>query len=170
MSSERPDWGVIFAPHVVDRWEGRIWFSAGPTTIATFTDRLAPVYLATPYTLRAQVNGKWSYEASLYASAQAARELGRLARVGVSGISPIVQSAEMVHAEVSERARKVEALDPLDAEFWERWCRPLLNVSGAIVVPDIEGWEDSAGVHREVMWTLRETNRPIFFYAEAAHG
>lgn len=166
----RPDWGVIFAPHVIDRWQGRIWFCAGPTTVAIYTDKVSPVYLATPYTLRAQVNGKWSYEASLHASAQAARELGKLARVGVTAISPIVQSAEMVHAEAFERMGRSDQLDPLDVEFWTRWCRPILNVCGGLVVPDIDGWEDSLGVHREVMWTLRETNRPIFFYAEAEHG
>lgn len=166
----RPDWGVIFAPHVIDRWEGRIWFCAGPTTVAIYTDKVSPVYLATPYTLRAQVNAKWSHEASLHVSAQAARELGRLARVGVTAVSPIVQSAEMVHAEIFERVRDVGALDPLDQAFWAKWCQPMLNVCSALVVPDIDGWEDSLGVHREVMWTLRETNRPIFFYAEAEHG
>ena len=39
-----------------------------------------------------------------------------------------------------------------------------------LVVPDIDGWDDSVGIHGEVMWMLRETNRPIFFYAEAEHG
>ena len=64
----------------------------------------------------------------------------------------------------------VKPLDPLDAGFWENWCRPLLNVSCGVVVPDIDGWAQSGGVYREVMWTLRETQRPIFFYAEAEHG
>lgn len=159
------DWGVIFAPAVRDQWDGRIWHGAGPTTVARYAPGGRPVYLATPYTLRAQRDGKWSYEASLHASAQAARELGRLARVGVTGISPIVQSAEMVHAEAFERVRDAAPLDPLDAGFWHRWCRPILNACAAVVVPDIEGWPESAGVLQEVIETLRETQKPIFFYA-----
>lgn len=159
------DWGVIFAPAVRDQWDGRIWHGAGPATVARYAPGGRPVYLATPYTLRAQVNGKWSYEASLHASAQAARELGRLARVGVTGISPIVQSAEMVHAEAFGRMRDATALDPLDGEFWHHWCRPILNACAALVVPDIDGWPESAGVLQEVIETLRETQKPIFFYA-----
>jgi len=166
-----PDWGVIFAPEVRDRWEGRVWFGSGPTTVARYALGGKPVYLATPYSKRVRTEGGgWSYQASLHASAQAARELGRLARVRVSGISPIVQSAEMVHAEAFERHRKEAALDPLDEDFWRGWCRPLLNVCSAVVVPNIDGWQASKGVHEEVMWCLRETNSPIFFYAEAEHG
>lgn len=158
------NWGVLFAPEVRARWEGRVWFGAGPVTVAKFTDRATPVYLASPYTKIAQRGGKWAYDLSLMASARAAQELGRLARVGVTGVSPIVQSAEIAHVERALVASG-QMLDPLDAAFWERWCRPMLNTSGAVVVPDIEGWAQSEGVMREVMWTLRETNRPIFFYA-----
>lgn len=162
----RPDWGRIFGPSRRLGWESRVWFGAGPSTVATFTDGGKPIYLATPYTNRVTgADGRWSYEASLHASAQAARELGRLARVQVTGISPIVQSAEMVHAEAFERQIDGLALDPLSRAFWLRWCVPLLNVCGAIVVPDIEGWRESAGVYSEVMWALRETNVPVFFYA-----
>ena len=163
------NWGILFAPDVRDRWNGRVHFGAGPSTVARFTGGDSPVYLATPYTKIAQNAGRWSYERSLYASAQAARELGRLARVQVSAISPIVQSAEIVHVERALSASG-QRLDPLDARFWEDWCRPLLNVSCGVVVPDIDGWAQSGGVYREVMWTLRETQRPIFFYAEAEHG
>lgn len=167
----QPDWGVIFAPMVRDRWEGRVWFGSGPTTVARYTDRGKPVYLATPYSKRVRgPEGKWVYEASLHASAQAARELGRLARVQVTGVSPIVQSAEMVHSEAFERGRGASALDPLDEQFWRNWCRPILHACSAIVVPDLDGWQASEGVHGEVMWCLRETNWPIFFYAEAQHG
>lgn len=166
--SDRPDWGVIFSPLVRDAWSGRVWYGADPTVVATFVPRGRPVYLATPYTLRAQINGKWSYEASLHASAQAARELGRLARVGITGVSPIVQSAEMVHAEAFERVRGAAPLDPLDARFWQQWCQPILNVCAAVVVPDIDGWAESVGVFQEVMEMLAETQKPVFFYAERA--
>lgn len=170
MSRHGPiNWGILFAPEVRARWDGRVHFGAGPLTVARFTGGESPVYLATPYSKIAQDRGRWSYERSLYASAQAARELGRLARVGVSSISPIVQSAEIVHVERA-LAAVGQNLDPLDADFWENWCRPLLNVSCAVVVPGIDGWAQSEGVFREVMWTLRETQRPIFFYEEADHG
>lgn len=166
-----PDWGVIFAPDVRDRWEGRVWFGAGPTTVARYTLGGKPVYLATPYTKRVRKEGGgWSYEASLHASAQAARELGRLARVQVTGISPIVQSAEMVHAEAFGICVDGKPLDPLNDAFWREWCRPLLYASCAVVVPDLDGWQASEGVHGEVMWVLSETNWPVFFYAEAEHG
>ncbi|UXO94035.1 hypothetical protein Pan4_48 [Pseudanabaena phage Pan4] len=168
MRHEVINWGVLFAPEVRDRWEGRVFFGAGPATVAKFTAGDAPAYLASPYTKIAQRGGKWAYDLSLAASAQAAREMGRLARCGVSAISPIVQSAEIVHFERALAAAG-QMLDPLDANFWESWCRPLLNVSCAVVVPDIDGWAQSDGVFREVMWTLQETQRPVFFYAEARH-
>lgn len=160
------DWGIIFAPEVRARWQERVRFGAGPLSVARFTAGDRPVYLATPYSKIAQRNGKWAYDLSLVASSQAAREMGRLARAGVTAVSPIVQSAEIVHIERALAATG-QMLDPLNAEFWEDWCRPLLNVSCAVVVPDIDGWVQSEGVYREVMWTLRETQRPIFFYAEA---
>ena len=163
------NWGIIFAPEVRARWQERIHFGAGPLTVARFTGGDSPVYLATPYSKIAQRDGKWAYDLSLVASAQAAREMGRLARVGVSAISPIVQSAEIVHWDLAT-ALTGKKIDPLDAAFWEDWCRPLLNVSCGVVVPNIDGWVQSDGVYREVLWTLRETQRPIFFYAEAEHG
>jgi hypothetical protein len=162
-----PDWGPIFAPQVRDRWEGRIYFGAGPVTVASFIQRDKPVYLASPYSKRAQRAGKWAHDLSLLASAQAARELGRLARVGVTGLSPIVQSAEMVHAEAFELTMGKDRLDPLDGAYWEGWCRPLLNVCCAVVVPVIDGWAASEGIHAEVMHVLTEGNRPVFFYAGA---
>lgn len=162
--NELISWGVLFAPDVRDRWEGRVWFAAGPTTVARYAGGGSPVYLATPYSKIVEYAGRWSYERSLYASAQAARELGRLARVGVTGVSPIVQSAEIAHVERALAATG-QSIDPLDTAFWEGWCRPILNVASAVVVPDIDGWSESEGVFREVMWTLQETQRPVFFYA-----
>lgn len=169
MRHEEINWGVLFAPDVRLRWDGRVFYGAGPKTVAQFTAGDAPVYLATPYSKIAQRAGKWAYELSLTASAQAACEMGRLARAGVTAVSPIVQSAEIIHFERALAATG-QMLDPLDAGFWESWCRPMLNVSCAVVVPAIDGWAQSEGVFREVMWTLRETNRPVFFYAEAEHG
>lgn len=161
----QPDWGVLFAPDVRDRWEGVIYFGAGPATVAKWVQGGAPVYLATPYSKRVTRKGKWAHDLSLYASAQAAREMSRLARVGITAVSPIVQAAEMVHSEAAEGVDGRPRLDPLDAQFWERWCRPLLDTCSAIVVPDIEGWQASEGIHHEVMTVLKHSNRRVFFYA-----
>ena len=161
----QPNWGVLFMPDIRDRWEGKVYFGAGPATVAKWVHGGAPVYLATPYSKRATRAGKWAHDLSLYASAQAAREMSRLARVGITAVSPIVQAAEMVHSEVAEAVDGKPRLDPLDGEFWERWCRPLLDTCCAIVVPNIEGWEQSAGIHHEVMTVLMGSNRPVFFYS-----
>ena len=102
------------------------------------------VYLATPYS-RVVVDGEglFSYEASLKAIYDAAGWSGILAVEGVTSLSPIIQSAEMVHTLGSE------FLDPLDAAFWTRWCVPLLAASDAVVIPPIPGWDSSVGVWGE---------------------
>lgn len=161
----QPDWGVLFAPQVRDRWEGKVFFGAGPATVARWANGGAPVYLATPYSKRVTRGGKWAHDLSLYASAQAAREMSRLARVGITAVSPIVQAAEMVHSEVAEGVDGKSRLDPLDQDFWERWCRPLLATCCAIVVPDLDGWEQSEGIYHEVMTVLKDSNRLVFFYS-----
>ena len=164
----QPDWGVLFAPEVRGRWGDKVHFGADPSTVAKWA--VGPVYLATPYSKRVMRNGKWAHDLSLYASAQAAREMSRLARVGVTAISPIVQAAEMVHSEVAEGVDGLPRLDPLAAAFWENWCRPMLDACSAIVVPDIEGWQASEGIRHEVFTVLMNRPRHVFFYAGDFHG
>lgn len=140
----------------------------GPVSVAQQIAGGRPVYLATPYTKEVVgIDGRWRYERSLIASARAAMELSRLARVGVSALSPIVMAAEMVHAEHAMAVAGLgDPLDPLDVDFWEKWCRPHLNVCEAVVVPDLAGWQDSVGIRMEVSHAIQHQKR-VFFYAGA---
>lgn len=107
-------------------------------------------YLATPYTkLAVHPDGSFCSARSIEASVRAARWLNLLAMDGVTAVSPIVQAVEMVNAD-----RLRETLDPLDAAFWEDWCRPLLRASSVVVVPPIPGWDESDGIWGEVRQAL----------------
>ena len=109
------------------------------------------VYLATPYSKLARCdNGQFDHGASLGAAFWAARWARLLAYHGITAVSPVIQAVEMVHSE-----RLENMLDPLDAQFWEGWCRPLLAASGVVVVPPIRGWQDSDGIWVEVCDALR---------------
>lgn len=158
------DWSPVRSR--IDDLEPLIRTGCGPVTVARSIAGGRPVYLATPYTKEAVgLDGRWRYERSLIASARAAMELSRLARVGVTAVSPIVMSAEMVHCEYAMTVAGLgEPLDPLDGDFWENWCRPLLSVCDALVVPDLLGWQDSAGILAEVAGAI-ERNIRVFFYA-----
>lgn len=120
-------------------------------------------YLATPYSKRATNEaGDWDFSASLVCAIEAARWQRALAIEGVTAVSPIVQAVEMVHADVLD-----EALDPLDATFWESWCRPMLDASAAVILPALSGWEESAGIWTEVCATLH-AQRPVFLLRQGA--
>lgn len=121
-------------------------------------------YLATPYSKNALCDcGAWRPGASLEAAVRAARWAKVLAAEGVTAVSPIVQAVEMVHADLSNM------LDPLDAVFWEGWCRPLLAASGVVIVPPIQGWKDSEGIWGEVCAALR-SNSGVFLIREGEGG
>lgn len=114
------------------------------------------VYLATPYSKEVlDRSGNWSLALSLEASKRASREAVRLAAIGVTAVSPIVLAHEMV---------SMASFDPLDQKFWTQWCRPILNACGAVVVPNIQGWDASHGIWHEVTVALT-SNRPVFVYA-----
>lgn len=114
-------------------------------------------YLATPYSKAAVLEcGKWDPGASAACSVCAAEWSRLLALDGITAVSPIIQAVEMVHVDYFE-----PHLDPLDAQFWEGWCRPLLAASGVVIVPPIPGWKDSDGIWGEVCQALR-LNRPVF--------
>lgn len=117
-------------------------------------------YLATPYSKVALCDcDAWHQGISLEAAVRAARWAKVLAAEGVTAVSPIIQSVEMVHADLADM------LDPLDAVFWEGWCRPLLAASGVVIVPPIPGWKDSEGIWVEVCAALR-SNRRVFLISE----
>ncbi|MCG7520866.1 DUF1937 family protein [Ruegeria sp. Ofav3-42] len=114
-------------------------------------------YLATPYTkVAVDADGAWDASASLECAVLAARCARALALEGVTAVSPIIQAAEMINADIIS-----QALDPLDGGFWLRWCWPLLNSADAIIVPDFDGWAESDGIWAEVRAALT-TNRRVF--------
>ncbi len=107
-------------------------------------------YLATPYTKIARhPDGGYCPTGSLEAAAKAARWARLLALEGITAVSPIVQSVEMVNANLINGD-----LDPLDQVFWENWCRALLRASAVVVVPPIPGWDESDGIWTEVRLAL----------------
>jgi len=106
-------------------------------------------YLATPYSkIAVGDDGVWDPGRSLEAAVGAARWGMLLAAEGVTAVSPIVQAVEMVHAD------RAQLLDPLDAVFWERWCRPLLDASDMVIVPPMSGWQHSDGIWAEICAAL----------------
>ncbi len=125
------------------------------------------VYLATPYSKRAiDERGCWSIYHSVGALSEAARWAGRFARAGVSAVSPIMISAQIVHdAYAGERCPPGD-FPALDAARWQVWCRPILASSRAVVVPMIDGWNQSDGIWREVLIALHAL-RPVYL-VEAA--
>lgn len=145
-----PDWPALVAtvPSVILR-------RADPARIARDC-RSRQMYLATPYTRVVQdENGAWCAERSGLAGLEAARWLARLAVLGVSAVSPILQAVEMVGSGVEPD------LDPLDEDFWTRWCAPLLQASGGVIVPPLPGWDRSRGVWHEARAAL-SANQPVY--------
>ncbi|RHZ90391.1 DUF1937 family protein [Cereibacter sphaeroides] len=136
-------------------------WGATPALVARHAHWGRPVYLASPYTLRAVgPDGRWSAELSEAAMAEAAREVARLLEVGVTAISPVVLSAAALHATMFPRLR----IDPFNPVLWEDWCRRILTVCAAVVVPEIRGWSDSIGIRHEVASALA-AQMPVFIYA-----
>ena len=132
-----------------------------------------PVYLATPYSKEAiDVLGAWSYDLSKSMQRRAERAALELMQAGVSAFSPIALSVGMIHASGQFHGtrgggvRFEPALDPLDSAFWSRWCQPFLNVCGAVVVPDIPGWDHSDGIWAEVQFAISR-DIPVFVYGGA---
>lgn len=156
--TDRIDWRRLAgAPEFCDA--SRLTFGADAALVAHHC-RGRPVYLATPYT-RQVVDSecKFCRTRSDGMSAEAARHVAELALRGITAISPIVLSVAATNAAPA-------ALDPLDQELWQNWCWPLLATCGAVVVPDIAGWQQSRGVWREVLWSLSRA-LPVFVYADA---
>lgn len=128
---------------------GRIPFVAAA---ARLRGRL--VYLATPYSREVlDAAGEFCPARSAWSAARAAAWAQRFATEGVTAVSPIVQAVAMLGV------RGGGGLDPLDAAFWDDWCRPLLRASDAMVVPAMPGWDRSVGVWREACATVRIQRR-----------
>ncbi|MBB5515786.1 hypothetical protein FHS89_001806 [Rubricella aquisinus] len=117
-------------------------------------------YLATPYTrLVVDVRGQFDRYKSLDVELRTARWSRAFALQGVTVASPILTACSICHADTEN------AIDPLDDPFWARWCQPMLEACGAIVVPPMEGWAASRGVWREVSWALQH-DVPVYLVAK----
>ena len=132
-----------------------------------------PVYLATPYSkIAVDQNGKWDVIFAGAAAQSAARAADALRARGVSAFSPIVQAHAQVKAtgdivpKGSHCVVFAPTVDPLDADLWMRWCLPFLHVCGAVVVPDINGWDASVGIAAEVRTAL-DLALPVYVYGSA---
>lgn len=131
-----------------------------------------PVYLATPYSREClDVLGAWSHEESSRMARRAEAAAAQLRSVGVSTFSPVSQAVAMINATGTYRHHRsgaafVATIDPLDGAAWSAWCQPFLNVCGAVVVPDIPGWDQSDGIWAEVQFAILRSI-PVFVYAGA---
>lgn len=152
----RPDWAAL---HVYEGVTLR-----RDVTVAELR-RLAMgglVYLATPYSRRAvDERGRWSLDLSITAMSEASVWAWRLTRAGLSVVSPVMMSAQMVHDEYASERPHQNALDPLDGRAWETWCTPMLAAAQLVVIPPIDGWDRSAGIWREAVAALG-ANKPVF--------
>jgi len=150
-----PDWDTLLAPHMHEKWGGLLYVDV-PLVDAARRLRGRLVYLATPYSREViGSDGRWCPVRSTEFGIRAAMWARRFAGQGVTAVSPIVQAVEMVHCGAPTEP------DPLDAEFWEKWCRPLLAKADAVVVPPIQGWRASVGVWREAIEALA-TSRQVW--------
>lgn len=170
------DWGPIVDGAAKGQLQG--------ISVGYFAEKVAwamgckgQAYVATPYS-RESVDGSglWSFEASLRCARLAALELDALRVAGMSGVSPIV----MAHAMVEFTGQRqsighggsvgfVPRIDPLDDKMWMRWCHPIVAASACVVVPDLPGWDRSAGIKAEVRAAI-EAGKPVFLYAAPDRG
>lgn len=151
-----PDWPTLISGPA--RTSGLLTLGATPQDIAARATGY--VYLATPYSLEVVgEDGKWSRHRSYLLADLAVMSARRLAGHGVTAVSPIVLTDRM--------CSMTKALDPLDDDYWTRWCAPILRGASAVVVPEIEGWQRSRGIWHEVTWAL-ERAVPVWVGAEGA--
>lgn len=115
---------------------------------------MGQVYLATPYSKVAAPRGVFDLIAARRVAESALLRMRQLAERGVCAVSPIVLSHAMVEDKKAYRGTEAAGQWALDAQFWTRWCAPLLAASSAVYVPDIPGWRDSAGIRHEVTVAL----------------
>lgn len=157
-----PRWSQFF--NAPASGQGLLRFGAGPVTVAKWVPGGRLVYLATPYSREVlDARGQWDHHKSYNQKYGAAKAALALLEVGVTALSPIILSAEIIHASMRDE-KPVPRIDPLDAVLWESWCRPMLDVCCAVVVPDLPGWQRSVGIWTEVVRAL-DRQCPVFVYA-----
>lgn len=119
------------------------------------------VYLATPYTRRAAPRGTFNMDAAEDAAREAAMVVRCLALDGVSAVSPIALAQAVIRDTREWRGAHAAARLALDAEFWTRWCAPILQASTSVYVAAIPGWKESDGIRHEVREFL-DRQRPVY--------
>lgn len=135
-------------------------------TIAARLDR-GLVYLATPYSQEVvDGEGRFQIGRSQIAMDSAAFWQGALALRKVTTVSPIVQSAHMIHVLWAMDAGY--DLRPLEHAFWTAWCEPMLDACDAVVVPPIPGRARSRVIMEEIGHALDVAKVPVFWLAEDA--
>lgn len=169
MIARAPGWGALMAEARMGLCPLVRFGQSAERVAATWGGR-QPVYLATPYSREVVgADGVWEYARSQEVAREAALCAAGLMAVGVTAISPIVQSAAMVHATCRFEARRSRhfagSIDPMDHDRWMTWCLPLLRACGAVVVPDLAGWDHSHGIWAEVLDAVSR-NVPVLVYAE----
>lgn len=170
--SARPAWGpVLVAARAGDLPLIRV--AQSPALVAQTYGGAQPVYLATPYAKECtDVLGEWSYDLSRAMGRRAEVAAADLLAHGVSAFAPVALGAAMIHATGAFHGgarggvRFEPRLDPLDAAAWSRWCMPFLNSCGAVVVPNIPGWDQSGGIWSQVCYALGR-NVPVYVYGGA---
>jgi len=161
-----PEWGAALAAAARGA-DPLLRVVSGPAAVAAAFGGRQPVYVATPYSREVVgPDGRWDHHLSVVAMLRAAAAADDLLACGVTALSPIVQAAAMVHGAMRGAAGgvSVHRHDPLDGALWQRWCAPVLRVCGALVVPDLPGWDRSWGIWHEFNAALA-ANMPVFLYA-----
>ena len=103
------------------------------------------VYVATPFS---------KYSDGLAAAYEdACQVVGDLLRYNINAFSPIVHSYG-----ISEHAN----IDPLDHKFWMRVDKPYMEKCDALIVMQLDGWDESVGIGMEIK-AFREAGKPIHF-------
>lgn len=158
--SPDPDWSALHA------YEGLTLLRDFDVVDLAARFRARLIYLATPYSRRAvDENGAWCLHRSMSAATEASAWAWRLARAGLTAVSPVMLSAQMVQDEYTAEHPHEDAIGPLDHAAWEAWCRPLLAASELVAIPPIDGWEVSRGIWREAVAALA-VNKPVIVMEE----
>lgn len=115
-----------------------------------------PVYLATPYSAYAALgDGDRAEEL-------AAKWVARIAEDDVLAVSPVI----LGHRAMVAGGASGQALERRDHGWWMRRCLPILHASRALVIADIDGWDESEGIEIEVR-AAAAMSKPIVWLPES---
>lgn len=146
-----PDFWAALAAH---QGTGRVHFGQDLKSAAARI--FGPVYLATPYSRRALIDGRFDWDAADRAAAQAGWQVIALARRGITALAPVVLAHAGCRAVAGDTPAAADQMARLaaDGPFWAVWCAPLLDACKFVWVPQIDGWRESAGIRAEIVSAL----------------